>query len=107
MMKLSRHEDAEKCEQEVRLWLEKRLEKRGIPYERYKNLPEYNKVTLRNLVCIPTKPTTTLQRKDLYEKIIAGRELIDSLGSVPDDEEVKKIFSPLTPSEKLYDWEKY
>ena len=102
MMRMSEHEGTENCEQEVRLW----LEKKGIPYERYMNLSAFNKIVLRNQVCKPTRPTTHAQRRELYKKlflpdrIIAGRKSIDPLDFVP-DEELKKVFSPLTPGEKL------
>ena len=103
---MTKHEVNEAFEQQACRW----LEKKGIPYQRYKNLPDYYKVVLHNLVCIPTHTTTYDQRKNLYKKLclsdIAGRESIDPADFMP-DEELRKFFSPLTPSGRLHDLEKY
>jgi len=92
-------------ERGVSLW----LEKHGI-LERYKNLRSHNKVVLRNLVCIPTHPTTASERKELYKKLclpyLGGRESIDSLDFMP-DEKIEEFFTPIAPSETLSDREKY
>ena len=103
---MMRHENEETLEREVRLW----LERKGIPYQIYGNFPPHNKVTLRNLVCVPTQLTTPAERKDLYRKLfvrdIAGRGSTDPSDFVP-DEKIKETFMPLTPSERLHDLEKY
>ncbi len=92
-----RRKDDEAPAREVSLWL-----KRNGILERYKNLRSHNKVVLRNLVCIPTRPTTYSQRKDLYKKLCLP-EGKDSIGPVDSttDEQRKKFFTPLAPSETL------
>jgi len=102
-----RHKDDETLEREVSPW----LEKKGIPYQRYRNLPAHNKVVLRNLICIPPHPTTYSQRKDLYKKlclpdIVAGKDSIDPVDFMP-DEKLRKFFTPLAPSETLSYLEKF
>lgn len=101
-----RRRDDKTVVSEVGLWLMKKV----IPYQRYDNLSAYLKGVLRNLVCIPTRPTTARERKDLYKNIclldMAGRDSIDPLDFMP-DEELGKFFTPLAPSETLSDWEKY
>ena len=101
-----RRKDDEKPEREVSLW----LEKKGIPYQRYTKLPTHNKVVLRNLICTPNRLTTCSQRKDLYKNLclsnIAGRESVDPLDFMP-DEELKKFFTQVAPSETLSYWQKY
>jgi len=106
-MKMWKHEEMEACERQVRLW----LEKRRIPQQRHENLQPSLKDVLRNLVCVPTRPTTYNQRRDLYQKLrlpesIAGRDSIDPVDFMP-DEELRKFFSPLTPGESLPDLYKY
>jgi len=107
MMRMSEHKDTEKYEQEVRLW----LEKRGIPHERYMNLPTSNKVVLHDSVCPPTRPTTYAQREELYRKLCLpeSRAGIKSPhpGGFTTDEGRQRLFSPLTPSEKLDYLEKF
>ena len=96
-----RRKDDEKPERGVSLWLE-RPENR-TPYERYSNLPPYYEVVLRNLVCIPTRPTTHSDRKELYKKLclpVAGKDF-DPDDFVPPDEVLRKRFSPVDPSEAL------
>ena len=103
---MSNNEEMEAREREVSLW----LDRKGIPYQIYGNLPSHNKVILRNLVCVPTQLTTPAERKDLYRKLfirdIAGRSSTDPSDFVP-DEKIKETFMPLTPSERLHDLEKY
>ena len=101
-----RRKDDETLEREASLW----LEKKGIPYQRYRNLPTHNKVVLRNRLCVPTRPTSYSQLKDLYKKLclpdITGRESIDPVDFMP-DKELEKFFTPLDPSETLSYWEKF
>lgn len=82
---------------EIGSWL---MEK-GIPYQRYDNLSAYLKVVLHNLVFMPTCLTTARERKDLYINLCLpdiGRDLNpDDL--VPTDEELRKFFTPVSPSE--------
>ena len=103
---MTRSMDDEKREREVRQW----LEKKGIPYQRYRNLSNHFKDVLRSQICIPTRTTSPLQRRELYKKLclpdIAGRDSIDPVQFMP-DEEREKFFSPLTPSEKLHYLEKF
>ena len=96
-----KRENDEAPAREVSLW----LEKHGI-LERYKNLRSHNKVVLRNLVCIPTRLTTHTERVNLYKELylqdkdMPGRDkYLDNL--VPPDEELKKLFTPVAPSESL------
>jgi hypothetical protein len=96
---LRRRDDDKTIVSEVGLW----LMKKGIPYQRYDNLSPYLKDMLRNLVCIPTSPTSPLDRKELYEKLCLpdiARD-IDPDDFMQPDEEIKKIFTPLTLSERL------
>ncbi len=106
MMRMSEHDDKEKSEREVRLWL--RI--RGFSYERYLKLSTHLKSVLRNLICTPTQTTSYSQRRDLYRRLcspdMAGREAIDPLDSMT-DEQRKKFFSPLTPSEKRSYFDKF
>ena len=102
MTGMSDQEHNEESEQEVRLWL--RI--RGFSYERYLKLSTHRKSVLRNLICTPTKTTTYEQRKDLSRELVAGREAIDPLDSMT-DEQRKKFFSPLTPSEKRSYFDKF
>jgi len=103
-MGMSEHDNKEKCEQEVRLWL--RI--RGFSYERYLKLSTHLKSVLRNLVGRPTRPTTHRERQDLYKELCLseGRESIDPLDSMT-DEQRKQFFSPLTPSEKRSYFDKF
>jgi len=106
-MENSRVEYTERREQEVRLWL--RI--RGLSYERYLKLSTHLKSVLRNLICTPTQPTSYSQRRDLYRSFcspgsIAGRDSIDPVDSMT-DEQRKKFFSPLTPSEKRSYFDKF
>lgn len=100
-----RHKDDETLEREVSPW----LEKKGIPYQRYRNLPTHDKVVLRNLVCIPTRPTTYSERQDLYKALCLpdGGRYIHPDDLVPPDEELREFFSPLSSSETLTDLYKY
>ncbi len=107
MMRMSEHEDMQECEKEVCLW----LEKRKIPYERYMNLSTSNKTVLHNSACTPTHPTTYTQREELYLELClpesrAGIKYPHS-GDFMTDEERQRLFSPLTPSEKLDYLEKF
>lgn len=99
-----RHRDNERPEQEVSLWLE-----RNTLSEKYKKLQRHNKVVLRNLVCIPTRTTSPSQRKDLWKELCLpniGRDLNPD-DFVPPDEELKKFFTPVAPSETLSYFEKF
>jgi hypothetical protein len=105
-MKMLEQEDVEALERQVNLW----LENRGIPPQRYKNLPAHDKVVLHNLVCIPTQLTTAGERRALYRKLcaqesIAGRKTIDPVDHMT-DEDLKTFFSSLPPSQGrlLVDW---
>lgn len=108
MIEMPNSEEMRGCEREVFLW----LDNKGIPHQSYRNLPTHNKVVLRNLVCIPTHTTTYTQRKNLYRtlclsaSIIAGRESVDPADFMP-DEELKKFFTPVPPSETLSYLEKF
>ena len=100
-----RRRDDKTMVSEVGLW----LMKKGIPYQRYDNLSAYLKDMLRNLVCIPTCPTSPLDRKELYEKLCLpdiARDF-DPDDFVPPDKELKKFFTPLATSETLSDCEKH
>ena len=102
---MMRHEDTEAPAREVSLW----LDRSKTPYERYKNLPSHNKVVLGNQVCIPTRPTSPTERKDLYKALClpdVGRD-INPDEFVPSDEELRKFFTPVPPSEALAHYEKY
>ena len=106
-MRMLKHEDMEAVDWQVSVW----LEKRGIPHQSYRNLPTSDKVVLRNLVCMPSQPTTYNQRRDLYRRLclpggVAGRESSDSVEPMP-DEERRRFFSPLTPGERLPNLYKY
>ena len=101
-----RRRDDEIPEREISLW----LEREGIPPERYRNLQPHGKVVLRNLVRMPTRPTTTRERKELYKNLclpyLVGKDSIDPVDFMP-DEKIREFFNPVAPSETLYDHEKY
>lgn len=100
-----RRRDDKTMVSEVGLW----LMKKGIPYQRYDNLSAYLKGVLRNLVCIPTRTTSPLQRKELWKALClpdVGRE-IDQGDFVSPDEKLQEFFSPLAPSETLSYYEKF
>jgi len=105
-MQTEKHEGEEILEQQVRLW----MDKNGIPYQRYWNLSNHYKVVLHNLVCIPTRPTTHHQRRELYEKLclpdLAGKHAIDPVDFMP-DEKRQEFFMPVPPSEDLDYQEKF
>ena len=95
---LKREDDKTKVS-EVGLW----LMKKGTPYQRYDNLSAYLKGVLRNLVCIPTRTTSPTQRKDLWKELCLpniGRDLNPD-DFVSPDEELQKLFSPLSAGERL------
>ena len=89
-----RRENNETTEREVILWLEK-----NGPYQRYQNLSAYLKGVLRNLVCIPTRPTSHEERRNLWIELCSTARHIN--GFVPPDEELRKIFTPVAPRETL------
>jgi len=99
-----RHKDDETLKREVSLW----LERNGIPYRRYQNLSAYLKGVLRNLVCIPTRPTSHEERRNLYMELclpdIPARDRDDL---VPPDEGLRKFFTPVAQSETLSYLEKF
>jgi len=103
---MMRRKDDETPEREVSLW----LEKNGISLQRYLRLQPWEKKVLRNRICVPTRPTSYSQLKDLYKKLclpdIAGRESIDPVDFMP-PEELEKFFTPLAPSETLSYLEKF
>lgn len=103
---MTRRKEDEKREREVRRW----LEKKRIPYQRYRNLPTHLKVVLHNLICIPTRTTSSHQRRELYKELClpdtGGRDSINPVDFMP-DEELEKFFTPLAPSETLSYLEKF
>ena len=90
-----RRKDDETLKREVGLW----LKKNKISFRRYRNLSAYLKGVLRNLVCIPTRPTTAKERLNLWMELCSPARDIN--GFVPSDEELRKIFTPVAPREKL------
>ena len=105
-MGMLRRKDDEKPERGVSLW----LKKNKISFRRYRKLSAYLKGVLRNLVCISTRTTSPTQRKDLYKELCLpdiARTGIDPDDFVPPDERLKEFFSPVAPSERLSDLEKY
>ena len=106
MMGMSKRDDMEALERQVRPW----LEKRGIPIENYRNLPLTYKVWLHDQVCTQTYPLSDRQSRDLYRKLcslrgIAERDFVDPVDSKT-DEQLRTFFSPLTPNQGmlLVDW---
>ncbi len=101
-----RHGDDEKVDREIRLW----LEKNRIPLQGYLSLLPLEKKVLRNRLCVPARPTSDSQLKNLYNKLclsdIAGRESIDPVDFMPSDE-LRKFFTPPDPSETLSYYEKF
>ena len=104
-----RRRDDEPVERGISLWLKGNVILNVSLYERYKNLRSHNKAVLRNLVCIPTRPTTYSERQDLYKALCLpdGGRYIHPDDLVPPDEELREIFTPVPPSKTLSDWEKY
>ena len=103
---MMRRKDDEIPERDVSLW----LKNKGIPPERYFSLQPWEKKVLSNRLCVPPRPTSHSQLKNLYKKLclpdIAGRESIDPADFMP-PEELEKFFSPLAPSETLSYLEKF
>ena len=102
-MKMSGHGDMEALELDVRLW----LEKNRIPERIYEKLSSYHKDALHKQIYQPTGLVTDRERRDLYRKLcspagIAGRNSINPVDYMT-DEDLRKFFSPLTPS----DWHDY
>ena len=91
---------------EIEIW----LKQKGISLKRYDNLTRNEKTTLKNLVCIPTGPTSPKQRINLYKKLclpeLGGRDSLDPVDFVP-DEQITNFFKPVSPSETLSNLEKY
>ena len=100
------YKDKEIPEPEITLW----LKRNGIPNQRYQNLSNNGKGVLRNLLCIPTRTTSSKQRRDLYNKLclldIAGRKSIDPIDFMP-DYKIEEFFTPIALSETLSEFEKY
>jgi hypothetical protein len=75
---MTRCQDYETHKRESRLW----LERNEIPYQKYRDLPTYNKVVPCNMICIPTRPKPYREPIALHKKLclpdIAGRESIVS-----------------------------
>jgi len=85
----------------IRLW----LRKYGIPEKIYRNLPPYYKGILHKLICPPGGLTSTRERRDLCPRLFSstgiGGTARDSI--VPfehmTDEEIEKVFLPVTPDD--------
>jgi hypothetical protein len=101
MMKMSKHEDMEALEGQIRPW----LGNRKFPLEKYRNPPSYNKVLLHNLVCVRTQPPSDRQLIDLYRELHSSEARLEgghtSAAGFPSNEDLKKFFSPPTPAERL------
>jgi len=104
-MRMLKHEDVEALEQQIRPW----LEKMGITQQSYMNLLSYDKNLLHDVICGRIRPSAR-QRRDLYRKLcspetIAGRDSMDPVDSMTDDD-LTDFFRPLTPSqaELPVDW---
>ena len=98
-MELSKYHEGKRLWQEISLWL--RFWK--IPYRVYDKLPGHLKIVLHNCICMPVKPTTDRQRRDLLRAlyssgIVVGRESVDYVEEISEYEE--RLLSPLTEEEK-------
>jgi len=102
--KMSEHEDMEGLKRKVYLW----LKKQGFPEANYDKLPPNMKGILHRVVCTVGYITTYNQRAELWLKLSVPQAMRDRLvESIPPDEELRKIFSPLTPKESLDDLHKH
>ena len=111
MTRMSKGENIEPNEQEVYRWLKKRREW-GFTEENYENLSPSNKNMLHNVLRIPTYITDYEQRRNLFMNLSAPEAMriisLANLGDlIPPDEQLRKIFSRLTPAERLHDLYKY
>ncbi|MBA7489739.1 hypothetical protein ES702_00273 [subsurface metagenome] len=100
-MGMLRRRDDEPVERGISLWLERNVILNVSLYERYKNLRSHNKAVLRNLVCIPTRPTSHEERRNLWIELCSTARDINVF--VPPDEELREIFTPVAPRETLPD----
>ena len=106
MRKMLKPENVEVIEREVYLW----LKKRGFPEENYEKLSPNLKGILHSVVCTAGYVTTHNQRANLWSNLSvpqAMREGRAGLVDSPPDEELRKIFSQLTPAESLPDTYKW
>ncbi len=83
----------------IRLW----LQKHGVLEKIYRNLSSYYKGILHKLICPPAGLTSTRERLELYLRLfsstdIGGRKTIAPVEHMT-DEEIEKIFSPVTPDD--------
>jgi len=103
---MNKQEEGGAYERQLRAW----LKKQDIPFERYENLSNSDKLILRKMVCTPTHHVSLNQRRDLYGKLcltdIAGRGAIDPLDFMP-EVELDKFFTRVSPSETLSYFEKF
>ena len=102
-MEMKEHEDIEKHEREILIW----LKMREIPIEHYHRLQGYLKTILHKRVCplCPSSRTASdAQLRELYKelRLEKGRRSIDPTDFMPSqNQNLEKFFSPLSPSEKL------
>ena len=112
-MRMPKYKEGEGLERKVYLW----LKKWGFPEENYEKLPPNLKDEIRNVVRTAGYITTYTQRANLWLNLTVPQSVCMRAGgsidlarlanSVPPDEELRKIFSPLTPAESLpypYKW---
>jgi hypothetical protein len=87
-----------KCEQEIQLW----FESRGLPLSIHYRLSGYFKGLLRDSLCIPTKPISDLQRRELYNNIFSFPESRNFFyGDNLTDDDLRSFFSPLSDRDKM------
>lgn len=100
-MQIINQKDLQEFEEQVKPW----LEKNRIPVEKYQTLLFHEKALLCNWLSDPNCPKSANQLTGLYEKLFGTESRFSSSGEKATDsiryEQLRKLFSPLTPSEKL------
>ena len=108
MTQLSVNKGKEEIDREIRKW----LDKWDFSYETYLKLPPHLRDRLCYWVCAPSGSGSDRQRRDLYyrmfsiEGTLGGRKSPNPVDRIT-DEELRSVFSPLPPSERLDYFDKF
>jgi len=72
-MRITKHQDMEGLDWQVRLW----LRKRRIPPQDYRSLPSHYKVLLHDVVCVPTLAPSDRQLRELAQELHLSQLRLD------------------------------
>jgi hypothetical protein len=110
MMKISNHKEIKKLKQELRPW----LNKWRVSLQTFDNLPLFQKILLHGVAYTGTITPSDAQLRTLYQNLGLGERRTGKRGQIGpaavesvEHENLKEIFSPLPPSERLPDLYKY